>query len=249
MRTILLFIAVIIFITGCSFRTSPKNGKEIEITNGQRVFSQSGSISATAPNNFPKIPFMGYTRFDYDLVNFNRHLPNMMSEDVKIMVRVPPENQNIDFLLDKKRSDDLERTRALPPTEWERKNLAERGVTYNKHYVDYISGLKCTTNVESSNIALGVGSKRYYTVCGYYDVNGAKKRIDIFYSYTYTHRGTKYDGDTQSSSVSPETMQLQFKKDMKAIFDSLVIHDMDRERMSKEGLLHDKKYDINSEFR
>ena len=39
-------------------------------------------------------------------------------------------------------------------------------------------------------------------------------------------------------------MQYQFKQDIKAIFDSLVIHDMDRERMAKEGLLHDRKYEI-----
>ena len=247
MRNILFFIAVIIFITGCSFRTSPKNGKEIEITNEQRIYTQSGSLSATAPNNFPKVPFNGYTRFDHDLINFDRHIPNMMSEDVKITVRVPPENQNINFLLDKKRSDDLERTRALPPTKWERKNLAERGVTYNKHYVDYIGGLKCTTNAESSNIAMGVGHIKYYTVCGYYDVNGAKKRIDIFYNYTYPHSGIKYDSDTKSSSVTPQVMQKQFKQDMKAILDSLMIHDMDREKMNKEGLLYDKKYEINTE--
>ncbi len=245
MRTILLISIVVFFIMGCSSKI-----KRLEL----KPYTQLSipSISVNTPSSFPKDRWITYGDTLYDsgnVIQLFRHLPNMMSEDVKIMVRVPPENQNIDFLLDKKRSDDLERTRALPPTEWERKNLAERGVTYNKHYVDYISGLKCTTNVESSNIALGVGSKRYYTVCGYYDVYGAKKRIDIFYSYTYTHRGIKYDGDTQSSSVSPEAMQLQFKKDMKAIFDSLVIHDMDRERMSKEGLLHDKKYDINSEFR
>jgi hypothetical protein len=123
--------------------------------------------------------------------------------------------------------------------------MKERGVNYSKKYVDYIGGLRCGTDVESSNLALGVGSKRYYTVCGYHDTAGAKKRIDIFYNYTYTHSGTKYDSDTQSSSITPQAMQMQFKQDMKAIFDSLVIHDMDRERMSNEGLLHDKKYEIH----
>lgn len=243
----LLILLIISFMVGCSFKTVPKNGKEIEITNGQKIYTQSGSISATATNNVSDFPFIGYTRFDEDLINFDRHIPNMMSEDLRITVRVPPENQNIDFLLDKKKSDDLERTRALPPSEWEKKNLAERGVSYNKHYVDYIGNLKCTTNVESSNIAMGVGNKKYYTVCAYYDMTGAKKRIDIFYHYTYTNRGTKYDGDNTSSNVSPQTMQDQFKQDIKEIFDSLVIHDMHRERMKKEGLLYDKKYEINAE--
>jgi hypothetical protein len=89
-----------------------------------------------------------------------------------------------------------------------------------------------------------VGSKRYYTVCGYYNSAGVKKRIDIFYNYTYTHSGTKYDGDSKSSSLTPEAMQRQFKQDMKAIFDSLQIHDMDREKMQNEGLLHDRAYEI-----
>jgi hypothetical protein len=249
MRTILSFIAVIIFITGCSFRTNPKNGKEVEITNEQRIYTQSGSLSATAPNNFPKVPFMGYTRFDHDLINFDRHLPNMMREDVRITVSISERLKestekflikNFDY--EKWAQDVLSRPDIVA-------NMKERGVTYSKKYMDYIGGLKCGTDVESSNIAMGVGHTKYYTVCGYYDINGAKKRIDIFYNYTYTHSGTKDDRDTKSSSVTPEAMQKQFKQDMKTIFDSLVIHDMDRERMKKEGLLHDKKYDIDSEFR
>ncbi|MBY0540553.1 MAG: hypothetical protein K2P52_03965 [Campylobacterales bacterium] len=41
--------------------------------------------------------------------------------------------------------------------------------------------------------------------------------------------------------VSPQIMQEQFKKDIKEIFD------IDREGMKKEGLLYDKKYEINTE--
>ncbi|HUH42423.1 MAG TPA: hypothetical protein VLZ29_04860 [Sulfurimonas sp.] len=245
MKTILSFIAVIIFITGCSFRTGPKNGKEIEITNEQRIYTQSGSISATAPNNFPKVPYNGYTRFDYDMINFDRRLPNMMSEDVRITVSIPERLKestekflikNFDY--EKWAQDVLDRPDIVA-------NMKERGVTYSKKYVDYIGGLRCGTDVESANIAMGVGHTKYYTVCGYYDTAGAKKRIDIFYNYTYTHRGTKFESDKTSSSISPQAMQMQFKQDMKAIFDSLVIHDMDRKRMEKEGLLHDKKYEIN----
>jgi hypothetical protein len=122
-------------------------------------------------------------------------------------------------------------------------------VSYVKSYVDFIGGLKCATRVESSNIALGVGTKSYQTSCYYFDNQKGAKHIHLGYSYTYTHSGTKHDSDTKSSSITPQEMQKQFKQDMKAIFDSLVIHDMDREKMSKEGLLYDKKYDIDSEFR
>lgn len=223
---------------------APVNGSYTKIKNNERIYSQSKAISATAPNNFPKNSFLGYTRFDYDLIDFERHLPNMMSEDVKITVGSPEnlKNSTEKFLIknfdyEKWAQEVLNRPDIVA-------NMKERGVSYSKKYVDYIGGLKCGTDVESSNLALGVGSKRYYTVCGYYDTVGAKKRIDIFYNYTYTHNGTKYDSDTKSSSVTPDAMQNQFKQDMKAIFDSLVIHDMDRERMSKNGLLPNKKYEI-----
>lgn len=244
---LILFVAI--FVVGCSFRSVPKNGKEIKIVNGERIYTKSGSLSATAPNNFPKTPFEGYTRFDHDLIDFDRHLPNMMSEEVSITVRIPPENQNINFLLDKKKNDDLERTVALPIRDWEKKNIAERGVSYNKHYVDFIGGLKCTSNAESSYPAQGVGFKKYYTVCGYYDTSGNKKRIDIMYHYISSFNGTKFQSDTTSTITSGKDIEALFKQDMKAIFDSLVIHDMDRERMAKEGLLNDKKYNLESEFR
>ena len=132
-------------------------------------------------------------------------------------------------------------------SEWEKKNSAERGVRYVKRYDDLIGGLKCATRVESSNIAMGIGTKSYQTNCNYFDNQGGAKIIHFDYRYTYTHSGAKYDSDTKSSSISPEMMQTQFKQDMKAIFDSLVIHDMDRERMSKEELLHDKKYNVDTE--
>jgi len=214
------------------------------ITDNQRIYSHSGLISASAPNNFPKKPFVGYTRFDKDYLNFERHLPNMMSEDVSISVSIPKRlkkstekffDKYFDF--EKWGNEVLKRPDIV-------KNMQERGVKYSKKYIDYIGGLKCSTDVEAANIVLGVAYKKYYTVCGYYDTNGVKKRIDIFYNYTYTHSGIKYDSDKQSSSFSPEAMQMQFKKDMKAIFDSLVIYDMDRKKMAIEGLLHDEKYQI-----
>lgn len=250
MRNILL-ILWIVFMAGCSFHSAPKNGKEMEITSEQRMYAKSGSISATAPNNFPKTPFEGYTRFDHDLIDFERHLPNMMSEDVSVTVSAIPHNEIAnDYLLYKNQSNQMEeRYKNFKMSDWEKKNNAERGVKYVKIYIDFIAGLKCGTRVESSNIAMGIGTKSYQTNCTYFDNQGGAKNIHLDYRYTYTHSGTKYDSDTKSSSVTPEAMQLQFKQDMKAIFDSLVIHDMDRERMSKEGLSHDRKYDTESEFR
>lgn len=130
MRNILILAISVFFIVGCSFHSAPKNGKEIEVTSGQRIYTKSGSISATAPHNFPKTPFEGYTRFDEDLMAFNRHLPNMMSEDVRITVSAIPKDDIAKVsMLHKDKSDQMEEKYLnFKISDWEKKNNAERGV-------------------------------------------------------------------------------------------------------------------------
>jgi hypothetical protein len=179
-----------------------------------------------------------------------RHLPNMMRENMDISVDAIPQNEIAnDYLLYRNQSNQMEeRIQNFKMSDWEKKNNAERGVRYVKQYVDFIGGLKCGTRVESSNIAMGVGTKSYQTNCTYFDNQGGAKNIHLDYRYTYSHSGTKSDGDTQNNSVTPEVMQQQFKQDMKAIFDSLVIHDMDRGKMGTNGLLHTKQYNVDTEI-
>lgn len=239
----LLILLITIFLVGCSSQV-----RILELEPYTKL--SSPSISLEIPNSFPNTLWkMSGTKYfnDDNKIYFNRHIPNVMSENVRISVGTP---ENL------KKSTDKFLIKDFDFDKWAKEvfsspdivaNMKERGVTYSKKYVDYIGGLKCGTDVESSNIAMGVGNKEYYTVCAYYDMTGAKKRIDIFYDYTYTNRGIKYDGDKTSSNVSPQIMQEQFKQDIKEIFDSLIIHDMDRERMKKEDLLYDKKYDISAE--
>lgn len=239
----IIFLVMSVFLIGCG---SKIHRLEME----PHAHLSIPSISLNAPSSFSQSKWITYGDSLSDsgnVIQLFRHIPNVMSEDVRISVGTP---ENL------KKSTDKFLIKDFDFDKWAKEvfsspdivaNMKERGVTYSKKYVDYIGGLKCGTDVESSNIAMGVGNKEYYTVCAYYDMTGAKKRIDIFYRYTYTNRGIKYDGDKTSSNVSPQIMQEQFKKDIKEIFDSLIIHDMDRERMKKEDLLYDKKYDISAE--
>jgi hypothetical protein len=246
MRNI-IFILSVLLLDGCS-----SGIKRLELEPHAKL--SIPSISVNAPSNFSKDRWITYGDSLYDsgnVIQLFRHLPNMMSEDVRITVSVhTKEDIPLVSMLYKDKNDAMEEYyKNYQISKWEKKNNIERGVNYVKRYVDFIGGLKCATRVESSNIALGVGTKSYQTNCNYFDNQKGAKNIHIGYSYTYTHSGTKNDRDTKSSSVTPQAMQKQFKQNMKAIFDSLVIHDMDTERMSKEGLLHDKKYDLESEFR
>ncbi len=239
----IIFLVMSVFLIGCG---SKIHRLEME----PHAHLSIPSISLNAPSSFSQSKWITYGDSLSDsgnVIQLFRHIPNVMSEDVRISVGTP---ENL------KKSTDKFLIKDFDFDKWAKEvfsspdivaNMKERGVTYSKKYVDYIGGLKCGTDVESSNIAMGVGNKEYYTVCAYYDMTGAKKRIDIFYRYTYTNRGIKYDGDKTSSNVSPQIMQEQFKQDIKEIFDSLIIHDMDRERMKKEDLLYDKKYDISAE--
>lgn len=229
----------IIFMSGCG------GSNNIKLTPNLKLTSQSIHIE-TPPSSYETAWETWYLNSIKNNIQLFRHIPNMMSEDVSISVEAMPQNEiATDYLLYNNQSNQMEeRIRNFKMTDWEKKNNAERGVRYVKQYVDFIGALKCGTRVESSTIALGVGTKSYQTNCTYFDNQGGAKNIHLAYRYTYSHSSTKHEDDTQSSSVTPEAMQYQFKQDIKAIFDSLVIHDMDRERMAKEGLLHDKKYEI-----
>ena len=239
MRSVLCFITVIIFLSGCN------SSNNIQLSPDLKLTSRSMHINAPEPSY--GIAWEAWYLDSEKHIQLFRHLPNMMSEDVSITVGIP-ENlkestekfliKNFDY--EKWAQEVLNRSDLVA-------NMKEKGVSYKKKYVDYIGGLRCGTDVESSSPALGVGFKKYYTVCGYYDTNGNKKRVDIMYHYISSFNGTKFQSDTTSTIASGKDIDTLFKQDMKAIFDSLVIHDMDRERMSKEGLLYDKKYDAESE--
>ena len=241
MRNI-IFLVSVLFLVGCS------TVKVYELTPDLKLTSQSVDIDAP-PSSYGIFWEAWYLTSVKNNIQLFRHIPNMMSEDVRITVRtVQPSSIAKTDMLHKNENDAMEEyEKNYKLSDWEKKNNAERGVTYVKRYVDFIGGLKCATRVESSNIAMGVGSKSYQTNCNYFDNQNGAKNIHFDYTYTYTHSNTKYDTDKSSSIYSAQTMQLQFKQDIKAIFDSLVIHDMDREKMSKEGLLYDKKYDVNTE--
>jgi len=240
MRSILFFITL--FMAGCAYHHN-----SIDLKPYTKL--SSNSMSILTPNSYPNFPWWTWQINTNKIIAMKRHIPNMMSEDVRITVRIVPQDEMAsDYLLYKNQGNQMEeRIKNFKMSDWEKKNNAERGVNYVKQYVDFIGGLKCGTRVESSNIALGVGTKSYQTNCTYFDNQGGAKNIHLGYSYTYTNRGTKFEADKTSSTTTPQAMQKQFKQDMKAIFDSLVIHDMDREQMSKEGLLHNKKYDVDTE--
>ena len=246
MKTLLLTLIIAISLSGCMRRS---HVEYISLQPYTKITSPS--VGMLSPSSYPKDPFLIPSINANAVIWLDRTIPNMMKEDIKISAEsLKPEYSTLDRLLDKKLNGEFEEYFiTLPLTEWKMYNTFERGVNYYKDYVDFVAGLKCGTNVESQNIAEGIGSKKYWTFCPYYDKQGNKKYIGIDYRFYFTFNQTKFEGSDNVSLVKHkfEEIQLQFKKDMKEIFDSIEIYDMDKERMEKEGLLYNKKYTLEME--
>lgn len=209
------------------------------------------------PISYPKTPFETYKKriFNDHTIFLFRTIPNMMNEDITLSVITIINGDeekysyvnDLKILLENKTIDKEFTNRYL--VDWEMSNHLERRVNYSKRYINFIGKLKCMENVESSNIADGVGSKNYNMRCPYYDKQGNNRYIHITGSMNFTFDRTKFEGSDNPSLVKYKLLDIekQFKMDMKEILDSIEIYDMDKERMQKDELLYEKKYDIEAE--
>ncbi len=245
MKKLIIPVFIIVFFLGCNkmdprFNSGP-------VPHNTKMMSVNNTLSLNIPNSYPKTLWNAWSDFRKNRITLDRTIPNMMREDIDIRIRPLSQERISKGLLNKKYIDVLnEHLHNLPLTPWEIKNNKERRITYFQRYADYIAGLKCGTKVESRNITANIGSRDYQTTCDYYDKKGNPQRLHSHYILTFTFNQTLFEGSHSPSLVQHhlEEIQLQFKQDMKEIFDSMILYDMDTERMKKEGLLFDEKYQI-----
>lgn len=246
MKILALTLIIVLSLSGCMRRS---NVEYISLQPYTKITSPS--VSILAPSSYPKTPFKISSIYNADnKIYLDRTIPNMMREDIRIYGEEFKKESETHFLLREDKNKTFEEHLAKKHlTDREMYNTFERGVNYYKDYVDFVAGLKCGTNVESQNIADGIGSKHYSTFCPYYDKQGTKKYILVDYTFYFTFNQTKLEGSDNPSLRKHkfEEIQLQFKHDMKEIFDSIEIYDMDKERMEKEGLVYNKKYTLDTE--
>ncbi len=253
MKNIVMIILISFLFTGC-------------IRKADTILLQPNAkvpfpyIYILAPSSYPKIPFETYKErifSDYTIFLF-RTIPNMMKENITLsVVRIIDGDEekysyvkDLKILLDKDKNKifDKEFTNRYLD-DGEMSNHLTMRANYSKRYINFVGKLKCMESVKSNNIADGVGRKNYNIGCPYYDKQGNKKYIYITASMNFTFDGTKFDGSDNPSLAKYKLLDIekQFKMDMKEILDSLEIYDIDIERMQKDELLYDKKYDIEAE--
>ena len=247
MKNIVMIILISFLFTGCI-----RKDLTISLQPNTKVSSSNSNVSMLVPTSYSKTPFKTWKESSREnVISIFRTIPNMMIEDIMIFtVNINDNDTDIDTLLhkDKNKTFDKEFTNRYLD-DWMMSNYLERRVNYSKRYINYAAKLKCMENVQSSNIANGVGSKKYSVTCPYYDKQGNKKYIHISASINFTFDSTKFEGSDSPSLVRYKLLDIekQFKMDMKEILDSLEIYDIDIERMRKDELLYDKKYDIEAE--
>ncbi|OPA75978.1 hypothetical protein BFG05_08040 [Campylobacter pinnipediorum subsp. pinnipediorum] len=246
MKKIILFIIVTIFFSGCSYKSH-----YIEV--GPNTKLSAPKFAFTIPNSYPNYPFETNEIYNSDNTVFIlRDIPNMMKEDIRIFsydLNKTDKHDNLAYdLLSKKNI--FEYYINTPLSEFKLEGHRESRTEYYKRYIDYIAGLKCYTISLSTNIGMGLGNRLNSITCPYYNKDGEEMAIMVHYDFIFTTGGTVLEGSKQSSTknYTPQQMNYAFKQDVKEIFDSLDIYDIDKDRMIKQGMYYpDKKYDINAD--
>ncbi|WP_169777224.1 hypothetical protein [Campylobacter mucosalis] len=149
-------------------------------------------------------------------------------EDISITTRLS-ENKKI------KQKLKIEKQKWEPEKYFENTVKDTYETVYCKDFIEYVANLKCITTTIIPSSRYG-NLLDYYTYCDYYGKNHEIKTLFINRRFSL-------------NSIKTDKQDFQtFKQDIKELFDSIVIHDIDTARMEKEGLMHyDKKYDPNTE--
>lgn len=253
MRHILITIFTLLTFTGCLAKDYAQ-GTETMMVDNVRLYSHNKIMSIEAPFNLGE-PFKGFSTSYKDFLSLTRFIRGRMVEKVLINnYYISPEGDifNSFQYLDKKNGDIFEQNVQT------NKNTIyyneKYGIKYYEGSVDYIDGIRCRSFSQKEKYRedydhkITINIQTYDTFCSYYDLSGKGRLLWITYEYNYSFGSQALKGlDENLKSQSLKDIQHQFKQDIKTIFDSLQIHDMDRAKMKELGLLHNKAYEIKRE--
>jgi len=245
MKNILILVLISLLFSACRVN-------EIIIPRG----ISSETMTFLTPSSYPKTYF-GASNYELPNIFISRIVPDIMEEKISIRLLEYEYKAEIPLLeKEKNKIFDKEYTNQYPDN-WDMSDYFGRRsdyravhyyveyISYAKRYINFVSKLKCKVNVELINLLLNTEEDNsflsYSIVCPYYDKQEMKKYIHISAS------STKLVSEKSDEKDKWLDAQKKFRMDLKEIADSLEVYDVDRERMQKEELLYDKKYDILAE--
>ncbi|WP_419678322.1 hypothetical protein ACN2EN_04060 [Aliarcobacter lanthieri] len=220
-----------------------------------KISSKRQVVSVSAANNI-SIPFTGKVIDHLDRIVLIRDIPDQMKEMVHI------KHSSETYLFDSNKYFNKENLDSFEKEINENNNIIEYtkryGKRYNRAFVDYIDGIKCRTLEwnEFDDIYHTTSGKNtktiklFETYCSFYSLepiqNTYEQLLHLSYSYSYNPESSIFKNKDKTKEQILKNIQNQFNQDIYEIFNSIKINSMDRERMKKEGLLYDRKYEIRN---
>jgi len=251
---LILFCLLYIYVDVSSPKDTDEDIRNIAMVNNIRIYSKNGLISVVAPEN-RGIHFIGFSSKNHDFLVLKRAFVGEMVEKVRIEHYYSNKSFDTSQYLNKKNLDkfekDINNKNAIFHLETNRGSS-----TFTKAFIDYVDGVKCRTFLnpiyESFNdtAKLIILTQKYMTYCSFYGLGvpeASERVLEIFYEYHYSFESEIFKNSNKTEEEILKDIQNQFKQDIKEIFDSIKIHTMNREKMQKEGLLYDKKYEIRED--
>jgi len=264
MKNILILVLISLFFSACrvSEMVSSSTNNELNNTN---ITLKNYTMPLVIHSSYLKTKFYIKTLSSYNVIMF-RIIPNIMQE--KITIELLGNIKTLDFMMrgelfENRKILDSEEVKIFDkeytnqyPDNWKMLDYfgtrrfydTEKYISYAKRYINFVDKLKCIVYVKltdatryfdkEDNITLG-----YSIICPYYNKAGTKHHLRISAS------AIKLVSEKSDEQDKWLDAQERFRMDLKEIADSLELHHMDRERMQKEELLYDKKYDILAETR
>lgn len=222
-----------------------------------RISSKRQVFSVSAPNNM-EIPFTGKVIDYLDNIVLLRDILDEMKERVYI------KHSNNISLFDAYKYFNKENLDNFEKEVNDNNNIIDYTKRYkeiyNRAFVDYIDGVKCRTLEwnELSDIYNTTSGKYkiitqlFETYCSFYSLeliqNSYEQFLHISYSYSYNPESNIFKNSNKTKEQILKDMKNQFNQDVYEIFNSIKVDTMDRERMKKEGLLYEKKYEIRDDL-
>ncbi|WP_419678315.1 hypothetical protein ACN2EN_04025 [Aliarcobacter lanthieri] len=253
MKNLIVVILISFLLTGCTVKGYIP-ATFITMNDNVRIYSKNKIVSVTAPQN-RGIPFIGNFNHNNEWVNLIRFINGEMVEKIYIRHTYDPTNFDFYKYLDKKNLDSFEKDIK------DNKKIIYRneynGRKYKKAFIDYVDGIKCRTfpwdnlsGMYNNTSKQSILTQVYETYCSFYGlgVAGHEQLLHIYYEYSYNFESDIFKNSNKTKEQILKDIQNQFKQDIKEIFNSIKLHYMDRERMKKEGLLYDKKYEIRDDL-
>lgn len=244
----MFLIFTVILLTGCGTKV-----KKVPVDNQDTLESKYVSFRA------PTLDWYLYDDKKWAIQgNGKAHMINLYNRSKKgtsytIGVDAYPFKwMSIDILFDKD-GDYEARDKYLKNTPETLAQNKEQGISYDKDWITYINGLKCTGGVFSRNhggTLYSATTKNYSITCGYYDKteseNDGKRILRIAYKYSYANDKSRLQTDSnlkREELLTKQQAEDGLKQAVKELVKTIKIKNFDRKRMEKEGLMHyDKEF-------